>query len=198
LPAFDEPGPLLSLPLAFRTTLSSIPAERGYLRCDPEVVAQWRERLGPKNALRVGVVWKGTSEKRSIPLSDMLKLVTGNAQFFSLQKDVTAEDQAILDARKDIVQPGVELRNFADAPLVDLMDVVITVDTSMAHLAGALGKTVWVMLPFSSDWRWMRGRDDSPWYPSARLFRATAIGDWASALSRIRESLRAEILTARA
>jgi tetratricopeptide (TPR) repeat protein len=195
LPGFDYHCPLLSLPMAFRTTLSTIPATPGYLRCDPKDVARWREQLGPKRRPRVGLVWKGGSinPKRSIALVELLELVSGDAEFFSLQKDVPPADQSILDTRQDIRQVGAELRNFADAPLVSLMDLVVTVDTSMAHLAGALGGKVWVMLPKNPEWRWLAGREDSPWYPGARLFRAPGFGDWRSVVKRVSDQLNVEL-----
>ena len=197
LPDFDYHCPLLSLPMAFGTTLGTIPASSGYLRCDPTDVAQWRARLGPKRRPRIGLVWKGGSRspKRSIPLVELLDLVSGEAEFFSLQKDVLPADQAILDARQDIRQLGADLRNFSDAPLVSLMDLVITVDTSMAHLAGALGGKVWVMLPRSPEWRWLVDRDDSPWYPGARLFRAQVFGDWRGVIGMVKDALATELIS---
>ncbi len=197
LPEFDYHCPLLSLPLAFGTTLETIPATPGYLRCDPAEMARWRERLGPKRGPRIGLVWKvgGKNPKRSIPLVELLDLVSGEAEFFSLQKDVLPADQAILDARKEIRQVDAELRNFSDAPLVSLMDLVITVDTSMAHLAGALGGKVWVMLPRSPEWRWMVDRYDSPWYPGARLFRAQVFGDWRGVIGMVKDALAIELIS---
>ncbi len=189
LPHFDFHCPLLSLPLAFDTTLETIPAERAYLRCDPPVVAQWRERLGAKTRPRVGLVWQASIPNKSIPLADFLGLADGDKAFFSLQNEVSAGDQPLLDSRRDIVQMTAGLRNFADAPLVDLMDLIVTVDTSMAHLAGALGKPVWVLLPFNPEWRWLLERNDSPWYPTMRLFRQPAAGDWARVIERVRGAL---------
>ena len=189
LPAFDYHCPLLSLPLAFGTTLKTIPAERHYLRCDSSLVAEWRERLGPRTRPRVGLVWKASNDRRSVPLAKLLEVVTADKQFFSLQNEVSSEDQALLDTRADIVQMTAGLRNFADAPLVELMDVVVTVDTSMAHLAGALGRPVWVLHPFNPEWRWLLDRSDTPWYPSARLFRQPAPDDWAGVVASVREEL---------
>ncbi len=188
LPAFDYHCPLLSLPLAFNTTLATIPADRAYLRCDPEEVAQWREKLGPKTGPRVGLVWKAAGANRSIALPEMLQIVTPGIEFFSMQNEVSADDQAILDAH-DVRQLTAGLRNFADAPLVDLMDLVVTVDTSMAHLAAALGKPVWLLQSFNPEWRWLLDRADSPWYPTMRLFRQPVPDDWASVLGRVRSKL---------
>jgi ADP-heptose:LPS heptosyltransferase len=137
----------------------------------------------------VGLVWKASAENKSVSLVALLELITPDKQFFSLQTEVSAADQALLDSRSDIVQMTAGLRNFADAPLVDLMDVVVTVDTSMAHLAGALGRPVWVLLPFNPEWRWLLERRDSPWYPSARLFRQPAAGDWTSVIANVRTEL---------
>ena len=195
LPEFDYHCPLSSLPLAFKTTLNSVPADRGYLRCDQNAVARWDAQLGPKRKPRVGLVWKSSNAKRSIPLDTMLDLVSDDAQFFSFQKEVPAVDQEILNARQDILQVGAELRNFADAPLASLMDIVITVDTSMAHLAGAMGGKVWVLLPKSPEWRWLVGREDSPWYPGARLFRAQDFGDWRSVIGSVKNALTTELVS---
>jgi len=191
LPEFDCHCPLLSLPYAFRTTLATIPAAPEYLRCNPDVVGAWRERLGPRTVPRVGLVWRASTAGKSVPLAELLQCVTKEFQFFSLQQDVPEEDQGILAGRPEILRPAVEPRNFADAPLVELMDLVITVDTSIAHLAGAMGRPVWIMLGSNAEWRWMLDRRDSPWYPSARLYRASAPGHWRGVISRIRESLRA-------
>jgi Tfp pilus assembly protein PilF len=196
LPDFDYHCPLLSLPLAFGTTLETIPTEVGYVRCDPAEVEAWRARLGPATLPRVGLVWLGTTPARSMKLAELLPLLGSKVQFFSFQKDVSAEDQALLDAHPEVVQVDPGLRNFADAPLVSLMDAVITVDTSMAHLAGALGTPAWVLLAHNPDWRWMLGREDSPWYPRTRLFRQPAPEDWASVVARVAEALGA--LSARA
>lgn len=189
LPAFDYHCPLLSLPLAFNTTLESIPAEPAYLRCNPAEVAQWQAKLGAKTAPRVGLVWKAAWASKSVPLVGMLEVVAPGKEFFSLQNEVATEDQALLDAR-DVRQFTAGLRNFSDAPLVELMDLVVTVDTSMAHVAGALGRPVWLLLPYNPEWRWLLERDDSPWYPTMRLFRQPAPDDWGSVIARVREALR--------
>jgi len=195
LPAFDYHCPLTSLPLAFKTDLSSIPADIPYIRADATRIAAWREKLHQGNKPRVGVVWSGSmklrNDKRSIALADMLPLMGGWAEWVSLQKEVRESDAILLESREDLRHVGGELKDFADtAALVELMDVVVTVDTSVAHLAGAMGKPVWILLPFVPiDWRWMLDREDSPWYPTARLFRQPASGDWASVISRVGEEL---------
>lgn len=197
LPAFDYHCPLLSLPLAFDTRLDSIPAATRYLRSDPGRVARWQARLGAKRRPRVGLAWSGNPGfgndlHRSIPLSVFAELVTDSAQFVSLHKEVRAADLPILEARRDIVHFGGDLRDFADtAALVELMDVVVTVDTAVAHLAGALGKPVCLLLPQDSDWRWLLKRNDSPWYPSVKLFRQVRVGDWREAIDRVGAELAA-------
>jgi hypothetical protein len=145
----------------------------------------------------VGLVWSGSvghknDRNRSIPLASFSRaLPAGRAQYVSLQKDVREGDRPVLAARTDILHFGNELEDFADtAALVDLMDVVVTVDTSVAHLAGAMGKAVWILVSFILDWRWLRNREDSPWYPTARLFRQPAQGNWAEVLERVDGELR--------
>ena len=188
LPEFDLHCPLLSLPLAFGTTLESIPAEIPYLRADPDLVSEWRKRLGRKRGPRIGLAWSATSDtayglRRSMVLTEFANLIPKGAQCVSLQKDLTGAEREVIGARKDIVHFGM---GFPDtAALVELMDVVVSVDTSIAHLAGAMGKKVWVLLPFAGDWRWLVAREDSPWYPSARLFRQAALGNWAGVVRQV-------------
>ncbi|HTR58227.1 MAG TPA: tetratricopeptide repeat-containing glycosyltransferase family protein [Casimicrobiaceae bacterium] len=196
LPAFDSHCPLLSLPLAFKTDLSNIPAVMPYVHSDPARVAAWRERLGPKTRPRVGLVWSGSAalknDKRSMALAEMLPLLANvRVEWISLQKDVPAADMGLLASRADLRHVGDELNDFAaTAAVVELMDLVVTVDTSVANLAGAMGKPVWILLPFNPhDWRWMLDREDSPWYPTARLFRQPAPGDWAGVVRRVAEEL---------
>lgn len=195
LPAFDYHCPLLSLPLAFKTELDTIPASASYLRSDPGRIDAWQARLGDKTLPRIGLVWSGSTgfgndHNRSIPFSYFARLPSGDVQFVSLQKEVRAADQPILEGRKDVAHFGESLRDFADtAALVDLMDLVITVDTAVAHLAGALGKPVWLLLPFNSDWRWLLNRSDSPWYPSAKLFRQSRLGDWGGVIEKLAKEL---------
>ena len=195
LPAFDYHCPLLSLPLAFRTDMQSIPASVPYIRSNPERVASWRFKLGEKSKPRVGIVWSGSAalknDRRSMGLAAMLPLLRDWAEWVSLQKEVRDADNALLASRADIRQVGAELSDFAEtAAVVELMDVVVTVDTSVANLAGAMGKPVWILLPFNPhDWRWMLDREDSVWYPTARLFRQPAMGDWATVIRRVDEEL---------
>ena len=195
LPAFDCHCPLLSLPLAFKTTLESIPPDVPYLGSDPIAVSKWRSKLSNPTLPRVGLVWSGATthrndHNRSIPLANFAWLVSDRVQLVSLQKEVRAADKLVLDERKDIQYLGDDLDDFTDtAALVELMDLVITVDTVVAHLAGAMGKPVWILLPFNPDWRWLLEREDSPWYPTARLFRQPAPGDWNSVIARLKSEL---------
>jgi tetratricopeptide (TPR) repeat protein len=195
LPAFDAHCPLMSLPLAFKTDLATIPSGVPYLGSDAERVAAWIERLGTYDRPRVGLVWSGSvmlkNDRRSMPLAQMVALLSSWAQWVSLQKDVPEADAALLASRSDVLHVGDALHDFAEtAAVLTLMDLVITVDTSVANLAGAMGKPVWILLPYNPhDWRWMLERRDSPWYPTARLFRQPSPGDWASVIERVREEL---------
>ncbi|MEZ5563498.1 MAG: tetratricopeptide repeat-containing glycosyltransferase family protein [Gammaproteobacteria bacterium] len=199
LPPFDLYSPLLSLPLAFATDLESIPAPRSYLAADPLRVEVWRSRLHTQcadtSARRIGLVWAGNpsltqDRHRSIPLASLLLLAAPGLQLCSLQKDLRPGDRELLAAHPEIPHFGDELNDFADtAALIESLDLVISVDTAVAHLAGALGKPVWILQRYSPDFRWLLGRDDSPWYPSARLFRQPQRGDW--------DSVIAELATAR-
>jgi hypothetical protein len=196
LPPFDCHCPLLSLPLAFGTTRETIPAEVPYLFPAPHKIAQWRPAIGQGEQPRIGLTWAGSpthgnDRNRSIPLP-LLRPLLGHPglRFVALQKDLRDGDAQMLASIKGITFPGEELRDFSDtAAVISLLDLVITVDTSVAHLAGAMGKPVWVLLPFSPDWRWLIDRSDSPWYPSARLFRQPAIGDWQSVVTEVRNAL---------
>lgn len=197
LPAFDYHCPLLSLPLAFRTEPSTIPAADRYLRADPGRVAVWRSRLGESRLPRTGLVWSGSTvygndQNRSLPLSCLARLPAETRQWVSLQKEIRPADKRIFDERNDILHFGGELRDFGDtAALIELLDQVITVDTAVAHLAGALGKPVWLLLPFNADWRWFSDGNNSPWYPSARLFRQPRPGDWGSVIDSVATALAA-------
>jgi tetratricopeptide (TPR) repeat protein len=196
LPQFDYQCPLLSLPLAFKTGLNSIPNAEKYLNVDTSKQAHWAGRLGEKTTRRVGVVWSGsTTHKkdhgRSILLANFMQLMPADYQYVSLQKEVRGVDRPAIESHTNIRYFGEELNDFADtAALCDLMDVVISVDTSVAHLGGALGKQTWVLLPFSPDWRWLLDRDTSPWYPTARLFRQQKIGDWGGVMERVSQELQ--------
>jgi tetratricopeptide (TPR) repeat protein len=196
LPDFELHCPLLSLPLAFKTRMETIPADVPYLSADPAYVEKWKARIEPSRGPRIGLVWAGnpkhgSDQYRSVDLQSMLPLVSGaGAQFFSLQKNPRAGDAEILRRNPQILQLGNDLETFADtAAVVSILDLVISVDTSVAHLAGALGKPVWILVSFAPDWRWLLQRDDSPWYPTVRLFRRSRFGDWNEVIANVARAL---------
>lgn len=195
LPPFDCHCPLLTLPLAFRTRLETIPAEIPYLHASAPAAQAWCARLGPKgprHRSRIGLVWCGNpdhknDQNRSMRLRELLPLLDIDATFISLQKSARPDDAAMLADRSEILQVGEALTDFADtAALVSQLDLVISVDTSVAHLAGALGKPVWLLATHIPDWRWLLDRDDSPWYPSVRLFRQSEVRRWDEVILRLR------------
>ncbi|MGZ3239900.1 MAG: glycosyltransferase family 9 protein, partial [Burkholderiaceae bacterium] len=195
LPAFDYHCPLLSLPLAFKNNLGNIPASAKYLSSDAAKITQWQARLGTKTKPRIGLVWSGNAlhvndRNRSIFLSDWVKELPTGFQYVSLQKEVRDADKQTLQAHTDILNFENTLNDFSDtAALCELMDVVISVDTSVAHLAGALGKPTFVLLPYFPDWRWLLDRSDSPWYPSVKLFRQASMGEWGSVLQNVNKEI---------
>ncbi|WP_298252308.1 tetratricopeptide repeat protein [Bradyrhizobium sp.] len=195
LPAFDMHCPIGSLPLAFNTRLDGIPADRSYLPPPREEHVQaWDARLGPHERLRVGLVWSGSrthrnDHNRSMSLQTLSRILDVDAVFVSLQKDVRESDKADL-ATSNILDWTTELTDFADtAALVKCLDLVISVDTSVAHLAAALGCPTWVLLPWTPDYRWLLNRDDSPWYPTVRLFRQNETRDYRGVLDQVRSEL---------
>jgi len=196
-PETDYHCSLLSLPLALQIDLDSLSAERPYLHADPARVAAWGARLGPRRLPRIGLAWSGNparsnDRKRSIPLQQFLPMVQGPFEFVSIQKDLRETDMPVLAQRPDIRRFEDALQDFGDtAALLQHMDVVVSVDTSVAHLAGALGRPVWILLSYVADWRYLLDRDDSPWYPTARLFRQPAIGDWSSVCAAVGRELAA-------
>jgi tetratricopeptide (TPR) repeat protein len=196
LPAFDLHCPLLSLPLAFNTELGSILASVPYVTAADDRIEIWNARLPPRKGLRVGIAWSGNAKhkddrNRSIALSRLAPLFDApGVQFVSLQKDVRDGEAEALRNILGLLDLGPDLKDFADtAAVMSLLDLVISVDTSTAHLAGAMGKPIFILLPFSPDWRWLLEREDSPWYPTARLFRQPKIGDWESVIERVRREL---------
>jgi len=197
LPAFDFHCPITSLALAFRTTLETIPVPASFLPVPAEDRRQvWKDRLGHDGRLRVGLVWSGNPKhkndrNRSIPLRMFSSILDADAVFVGLQKDPRPDDATVLRERTDIIDLSAHLTDFSEtAALVSCLDLVITVDTSVAHLAGALGCPTWILLPHTPDWRWLLNRDDSPWYPTVRLFRQTETRDYASVLDRVKIELR--------
>jgi tetratricopeptide (TPR) repeat protein len=194
MPEFDFVCPLLSLPGIVGTTSETIPGEVPYLTADPDRVAFWREHVKPLKGLRVGLVWAGgetliSDRRRSLKLAQLAKLAqVEGVDFISLQKGDAAKQKSASSAT--LHDWTDELSDFADtAALIETLDLVVSVDTAVAHLAGALAKPVWLLNRFDTDWRWLLGRDDSPWYPTLRQFRQTKPGDWAGVLDRVAEEL---------
>jgi len=200
LPEFDLHCPLLGLPRAFATELAAVSGATPYLHAAAEAVMRWNERLGLRNRPRIGLAWSGrpthkNDHNRSIELAAFLQVLTGlNATCVSVQRDVRAADAATLRERGDIIHFDDELKDFSDtAALISNLDLVVAVDTSVVHLAAALAKPVWVLLPFIPDWRWLLDRDDSPWYPTARLFRQDESRRWDSVIARVSAALRDDV-----
>ncbi|MBU6459225.1 MAG: hypothetical protein KGQ48_17070 [Bradyrhizobium sp.] len=199
-PPFDLHCPMSGLPLAFGTRLDTIPPGMAYLPPLPEGrLRAWEDRLGPRSRLRVGLVWSGNpvhsnDHNRSTSLRTFAPILDLDATFLSLQKDPRPDDLALLRERTGIVDLTADLTDFVEtAALLSCLDVVITVDTSVAHLAAALGRPTWILLPYDPDYRWLLDRDDSPWYPTARLFRQNEKRDYTIVLDRVRGELEALI-----
>jgi Tfp pilus assembly protein PilF len=194
LPAFDLHAPLLSLPRLVGTRLETIPAEIPYLKAPPEHAAAWEARLADVKRPRIGFLWRGNpnhpnDRRRSMPVQAMAEVVGSlDAGWVSLQLDPRQDELAALPPVRLV---GPEIGDWADtAAIVEGLDLVITVDTSVAHLAGAMGKPVWMLIPFAPDWRWMLSRTDSPWYPTMRIFRQPDPGDWAAVADAVRAALQ--------
>jgi tetratricopeptide (TPR) repeat protein len=200
LPRCDLRCPLLSLPLAFRTEPRNIPASIPYLRADQATRQAWQQALGPRTRPRIGIAFSGSPDHpedalRSIPAAQLLPLLAvppaPGAEFHVVQKDIRPADAAALRMAQGVRTYADRLTDFSEtAALLSLMDLVITVDTSVAHLAGAMGLPVWLLLQHAADFRWLRGREDSPWYPTARLFRQSHAGRWEPVLARVADALR--------
>lgn len=196
LPAFDVHCPLGSLPLALETEPATIPAEVPYLNADHAHIDKWRARLQALGRPRVAMAWSGNPQhmndrNRSIPLARLGSLWSSDSvNFVAIQRELRDGDAELLARETRVAQIGTELDDFADtAAVLALVDLVITVDTSVAHLAGAMGRPVWILLPFSPDWRWTLSGETSRWYPTARLFRQPSLGDWDSVIERVRGEL---------
>jgi len=199
-PPFDVHCELMSLPLALGLRLGDLPVRTSYLHADPQRVEQWRKRLADVPRPWVGLVWAGrpthpNDAQRSLALADLAPLAPvakAGVSFIGLQKGAAADPATPPPAGMAMLSLGDDLRDFDDtAALITLLDVLVTVDSSPAHLAGALGCPVWVLLPFAPDWRWLLGRSDSPWYPSMRLFRQPAPGQWGPVLTEVAAALSA-------
>ena len=199
-PSFDYQCPLLSLPLAFRTTIEDIPSATSYLVADDKKVSYWQMRLGEKSAPRIGVVWSsvslfGDDRKRGLTLEEFASALPKGLEYICLQKQLKDLDVAFFKTYQGMQFYGEELLDFADtAALIDCLDLVITIDTAVAHLSGALGKKTWLMLPYVPDWRWFLNREDTPWYPQMKLYRQAALGDWSGVFNRISSDLRTLIV----
>lgn len=208
LPDFDCHCPLLSLPLALRTTVESIPAAASYLQASPADLARWTQRIGPREpgSLRVGLVWAGgdrphvpelrrTDRRRSLRLETFAPLLNlPQVRFYSVQKGEAAQQAVSLNAQLSAAQQIIDftddIADFADtAALIEQLDLLISVDTSTAHLAGALGKPVWIANRVDTCWRWLLERDDSPWYRSATLFRQQRLGQWDDVIEALADAL---------
>jgi tetratricopeptide (TPR) repeat protein len=195
LPDYDVHCPVGSLPRALRTEPTNIPADIPYLAADADRLAQWRTRLEALPSPRIALAWAGSAahandRNRSLALSRLAPLLDADASFVSIQRDLRDEDAALLAGMPRLTPIGDELADFDDtAAVAALVDVVISVDTSVVHLAGATGRPTWILLPFCPDWRWMLDREDSPWYPTARLFRQPMLGDWDSVVGRVKDAL---------
>ena len=191
LPHFDYYSPLMSLPLAFKTTLGTIPVNIPYLTVDDVKNKYWQDRFGKQTKAKIGLVWSGsTTHKkdryRSLALRQLVLLLELPFEFHSLQKEIRSDDKKILKTCKSLYQHQNDLNDFSDtAALLNQMDLIISIDTSVVHLAGALDKQVWVLLPYIPDFRWLLNRDNSPWYPSIRLFRQPKFDDWESVIQQL-------------
>jgi hypothetical protein len=196
IPPFDLHIPLLSLPYAFQTTLKTIPSFVPYLSTKPHDQLKWFKLLGNKKKPRIGLAWSGSNNHalnhlRSLSLKDLSPLLELPYEFHSLQINYTNDDDNFIRNKKSIINHQTSISDFYDtACLINEMDLVICVDTSVAHLAGALNKPVWIMLQHSPDFRWLLGRNDSPWYPSAKLFRQKIYNNWNSVIESIKKELR--------
>jgi tetratricopeptide (TPR) repeat protein len=200
-PEFDLHCPLLSLPMAFNTTLDALPAETPYLAADPQDVDAWRRRIEgmhlPSNGLKIGLVWAGRSvqqinRRRLLTLNTLAPILQAPwMHYFSLQKGPAAHDLRTSPLGNMVHDMSDSLNDFADtAALIQNLDLVISVDSAVAHLAGALDKPVWVLLPYVPDWRWMLERNDSPWYPSMEIFRQADPVDWKTPMMEIAHNLK--------
>ena len=200
LPAFDIVCPIMSLPLALNTTVETIPANIPYLKVNDDKKQYWQAKLGTKTKPRIGIVWSGSMTnkidnnlcaRRNIPLEQLTPLFELPFEFHVLQKDIRPEDQPVLERLSQLYFHQDELKDFSDtAAIIQEMDLVISVCTSVAHLAGALGHETWALLPYSADYRWMLNEKNSPWYPNIELIRSEKIGDWSDVIHQTGNKLK--------
>jgi Flp pilus assembly protein TadD len=202
LPPFAYHCPLMSLPRILDTTLDTIPAHTAYLQADRALTSIWAKRLGERKGLRIGITWAGnprlhlagasaTDRRRSVPLEAFAPLADlSGVQWVSLQKDSPAVQASPVPKGMQLLDLMGQVSDFADtAAIIANLDLVISVDTSVVHLAGALGKPIWLLNRFDTCWRWLLDRDDSPWYPTLRQFRQKAPGEWEGVIERVRQAL---------
>lgn len=202
LPNFDAYCPLMSLPLAFKTTLNNIPRSIPYIKVPDDKQLEIKNKLGLKTKFRVGLIWAGSKNKeidlgfwreRSLSFEKLATLIDLPIEFHILQKEINQEDQDELKKYPSLIMH--HLNDFMDtAAIMNEIDMVISVDTAGAHLAGALGKELWILIPSVCDYRWLLDRSDSPWYPTAKLYRQEKPGDWSLTIKKIKEDLRVRVI----
>jgi hypothetical protein len=198
-PPFDVHCPLGSLPLALKTELPTVPAQIPYVFADEAHLQKWSARIEKLPPPRIALAWAGNpahdnDRNRSIGLSTSAPLLAMPGSFISIQRDVRGDEAAQLAAQPRLTHVGGELADFNDtAAVLALCDLLITVDTAPAHLAGAMGRPVWVLVPFAPDWRWMLDGEIAPWYPSARVFRQSALADWTAVIARAAAALQEQL-----
>ena len=199
LPEFDFHCPLMSLPLAFNTTITSVPFAKPYLHVSSARIDWWKKYLSDLKGLKVGVVWQGNPKhpndaKRSIKLEFLLKKLQGNINWISLQKELSSEDSALIKKQNSIIHFDNLLGDFHETgALCKAIDAVVSVDTSIVHLAGAIGQKVHLLLPYNADARWHENRSDSPWYSSVQIYRQDEERDWAKPLAEVMKDLSTRI-----
>ena len=196
IPSFDLHCPLTTLPLAFDTRVQTIPANVPYIHAHKGKQVEWIRRIGAASKTRIGLAWSGnphhrSDASRSIPLSAFAAIVNDNFEWYRLQKDLREADKQALNTLSGIKDFSKLFEDFSDtAALIEAMHLVISIDTAIAHLAGAMAKPLWILLPFHPDFRWLRERTDSPWYPTARLYRQTKEDDWTDVLEQVSADLQ--------
>jgi hypothetical protein len=194
-PEFYSHAPLLSVPGLLDTTVATIPATIPYLHADPELSKQWRAKLDGLDGVKIGLVWRGNPDfernyLRSMTADQFASFIGPGVSIVSLQRDVQADELERLGRNHRVFNAGHQFEDMADtAAAIANLDLVISVDTGVCHLAGAVGAPVWTLLDFVSDWRWLRDRTDSPWYPTMRLFRQPALGDWNAVIATVKAEL---------
>jgi hypothetical protein len=197
VPPADYQCALMSLPGAFKTTLETIPCRVPYLHANPTQLQRYQEMLGPHTRPRVGLVWSGNprhsnDRARSLTLRQMIAHLPREFDYFCLQNEIREADRETLRSSREITIRELPLKSFLDtAALIASLDLVISVDTSVAHLSGAMGQRTWILIPYLPDWRWMLDRTDSPWYPTATLYRQPVVHDWDGVMSVVGKDLGA-------